>query len=114
MSSISKPVPLNKSEFIEKFVLGLYLLDNKTDDGKQSRVVVLIDNASDERIFRLKRELEAKSAEEGLKKRIGLFSILYLVRQFELYPKRQDSESGVMLDSPPFSIAQEPNENEIV
>jgi hypothetical protein len=91
----------------------LYLLDEHKDDGKQTRVVIMINNGSDERVLMLKRELEAKSAEEGLKNRRGLFSILYLVRQPELFPKSQAMESGIILDEPPFSIAQEPNEKEI-
>jgi len=43
----------------------------------------------------------------------GLFSVLYLVRQFDLNPRQQDAELEIVLDEPPFTLAQEPNEKEI-
>jgi hypothetical protein len=100
-----------KSRFL--IYLAFYLLDEKQDEGTQARIVVLLDNSSDEKALRLKRELEIKSAEAGLKHRKALFSILYLVRQFDLSQANQDVGLGVVLEEPSFTLAQEPSQIEV-
>jgi hypothetical protein len=87
------------------------LLDEKRDEGSQCKILVLLDNSSDEKALRLKKELETKSGQEGLKNRKALFSILYLVRQADL--QTQDVGLGVVLEEPSFTLAQEPSEAEI-
>ena len=59
--------------------IAFYLLGEKQDDGKQCKILILLDNSSDEKALRLKRELEVKSVEGSLKSRRALFSIIYLV-----------------------------------
>ena len=93
--------------------VGLCLLGEKKEETNQCRVLILVDNTSDEHILWLQRELELKSAEQGLRSRRGLYSILYLVRQLELRSVKLDGELDGHQEEPFFDLPQEPKEHEI-
>jgi hypothetical protein len=78
-------------------------------------MVIMVDNSSDDDILWLRRKLESKAYESGLKKRRVLFSILYLVRQFDEHGSAESPAyaSRSQLDDSPFYLSQKPNETEI-
>ena len=92
--------------------VGLSLLGEKKEESNHCRVLILVDNSSEEQILWLQRELELRSAEQGLRSRRVIYSILYLVRQFQFKSVVHGMEPNGHQDEP-FDLPQEPTEQEI-
>ncbi len=59
-------------------------MDVKEDNMRQCRIVIFLDNSSDEKALALKKEIEKLSKSNKLIFRKALFTILYLVRNYDI------------------------------
>ena len=61
-----------------------YLMDAKDNTVKQCRIIIVLDNCSDEKALALKKEIVKKSGTNKLTFRKALFTICYLVRHYDI------------------------------
>jgi hypothetical protein len=59
-------------------------MDVKEDNVRQCRIVIFLDNSSDEKALALKKEIEKMSKSNKLIFRKALFTIFYLVRHYDI------------------------------
>ena len=76
-------------------------MDVKEDNqkpAKQCRIIILLDNSSDEKALMLKRELDKKAKQNKLGLSKALFTIFYLFRHFDLKCSSQGNNLSQAVD----------------